>query len=111
MAINLKGFLTLCDEKYISHPGEKAIRSSLDQHCLGSAKQYFLHSNFIGKRTTIGGRNEQVCKAAICIPNSVIPEKCMDYFKTGAVASMELISECSSNDYCRSDYDYRGYFE
>ena len=83
MAINLKGFLSLCVKYNLSHPGEKAIRSALDRTCLGSAKQYFLKTCLVGKRTTMGTRACQECKAAICLPNQLVPEKCEHYFKTG----------------------------
>ncbi len=83
LAINLKGLLDLSDKSGILCPSEIAVRSSLDKKCLGSAKQYFLQDALIGKRTSLGGRQDQICKAAICIPKSAVSEECMNYLQSG----------------------------
>ena len=80
---NLKGLLHICDEYGIPHPDEKSIRSCMKKSSLSCAKQYFLRPSLIGHRNDIGVRKDQMCKAAVCLPRSTIPNECFEYFQAG----------------------------
>lgn len=92
IAINIKGFLSLCRKYDIEHPQEKELRVALGKDCL-SGKQFFLQEQLIGKQNHLGSRHNQICKAAVCIPRKLFPDDFFNVFKEGEHESISVLME------------------
>ena len=83
VAVRIKELLNLLQNYHIHHCSEGMIRSSLDQFCVSSSKQHFLHPDLVGAKTSINRKDKTICKGCAVIPRSRVPDEFFAYFSDG----------------------------
>ena len=67
------------------------LRSSLDELCVSSSKQHFLHPDLVGCKT-INRKDKTVCKGCAVIPRNRVPDDFFVYLSDGMLT---LIHRCT----------------
>jgi hypothetical protein len=83
VAVRIKELLNLLNKYHIDHRSESMIRSSLDELCVSSSKQHFLHPDLVGSKISISRKDKTVCKGCAVIPKNRVPDQFFAYFSDG----------------------------
>ena len=91
VAVRIKELLNVLKKYHIDHCSESMIRSSLDEMCVSSSKQHFLHPDLVGCKTSISRKDKTVCKGCAVIPRNRVPDEFFAYFSDGMFTTHRCI--------------------